>query len=227
MGSTRNSFDRPTREISSRKPWMLRRSYAWLVTTTGYITQNRVCESDPKDRLRPKAEQMCARSLEGALKRTGNVVLLHDSGGNREPTLEALPQIIDELHAKGSRFVTVHELLDLPRAAVMPQSAREPKWFITSNHAGFLLYSLFNSIVILLFYLAILSRASAWYLEIIVGYLFFCSATYGSRKASPGVHVDAVLFFGHRPAYNEERVICASINALLASSFAGLDNRRR
>ena len=149
---------------------------------------------DPKDWLRPKAEQIVRKTLEGALKRTGNVVLLHDMGGNREPTLEALPQIIDKLHAKGFRFVTVHELLDLPRAAVIPQSAREPKWFITSNHAGFLLYSLFNSIVILHRLLSLLSRASAWYLETIVGYLF-CSAAYGSRKAS-GVHVGAALFKG-------------------------------
>jgi hypothetical protein len=69
--------------------------------------------------------------------------------------VEALPQIIDELHGKGFRFVTVHELLNLPRAAVMPQIAHEQKWLITSNQAGFFLYSLFNSIVLLLFYLGL------------------------------------------------------------------------
>jgi cellulose synthase/poly-beta-1,6-N-acetylglucosamine synthase-like glycosyltransferase/peptidoglycan/xylan/chitin deacetylase (PgdA/CDA1 family)/spore germination protein YaaH len=187
-----------------------------LAGSLGYITIG--MRIDPKDWLRPKAEQIVRETLEGALKRTGNVVLLHDSGGNREPTLEALPQIIDELHAKGFRFVTVHELLDLPRAAVMPQSAREPKWFITSNHAGFLLYSLFNSIVILLFYLGLLlgTLRLLW----VTSFALLHTGRVKRRQASTWMPPSFSVII---PAYNEERVICASINALLASSLPDFD----
>lgn len=42
----------------------------------------------------------------------GSIILMHDGGdARREKTIEALPEIIDELRADGYRFVTVSELL--------------------------------------------------------------------------------------------------------------------
>lgn len=41
----------------------------------------------------------------------GGVVLLHDGGGDRSTTIEALPKIITELKKRGYDFVTVPELL--------------------------------------------------------------------------------------------------------------------
>ena len=41
----------------------------------------------------------------------GAIVLLHDAGGNREQTVQALPQIIGRLRAAGYRLVTVPQLL--------------------------------------------------------------------------------------------------------------------
>jgi peptidoglycan-N-acetylglucosamine deacetylase len=43
----------------------------------------------------------------------GGIVLMHDGGGDRRRTVEALPQIISGLKAKGYRFVTVPELLNV------------------------------------------------------------------------------------------------------------------
>jgi peptidoglycan/xylan/chitin deacetylase (PgdA/CDA1 family) len=43
----------------------------------------------------------------------GGIVLMHDGGGTRYATVEALPEIIDQLKEKGYRFVTVNELLHL------------------------------------------------------------------------------------------------------------------
>jgi cellulose synthase/poly-beta-1,6-N-acetylglucosamine synthase-like glycosyltransferase/peptidoglycan/xylan/chitin deacetylase (PgdA/CDA1 family)/spore germination protein YaaH len=50
----------------------------------------------------------------------GNVVLLHSAGGDRSATVAALPQIIRRLRAEGYRFVTVSQLLGVPRDVVMP-----------------------------------------------------------------------------------------------------------
>ena len=47
-------------------------------------------------------------------------MLMHDAGGNRQATLDTLPEIIDQLHAKGFRFVTTHELVGKPRNEIMP-----------------------------------------------------------------------------------------------------------
>ena len=49
------------------------------------------------------------------------MVLLHDAGGVRTPTMAALPEIIDTLRAEGFEFVTIHELLGLKRDEVMPR----------------------------------------------------------------------------------------------------------
>ena len=84
----------------------------------GYITIGQ--RIDPLDWGRPGADEIVSRTIEYASARQGNVVLLHDGGGDRTQTIEALPRIIDELRAKGFRFVTIHELLGLKRADLMP-----------------------------------------------------------------------------------------------------------
>src|SRR5437762_967704 len=51
----------------------------------------------------------------------GQVVLLHDSGGEREATVEALPTLIHELRDRGFKFVAVSDLGGWTRDQVMPQ----------------------------------------------------------------------------------------------------------
>lgn len=51
----------------------------------------------------------------------GGIILLHDGGGNRNNTVQALPLIIPRLQQKGYKFVTVPQLLAMryvPTAAV-------------------------------------------------------------------------------------------------------------
>ncbi|MBW4447706.1 MAG: polysaccharide deacetylase family protein [Spirirestis rafaelensis WJT71-NPBG6] len=43
----------------------------------------------------------------------GGIVLLHDGGGNRSRTVQALPQIISHFKKQGYSFVTVPELLEM------------------------------------------------------------------------------------------------------------------
>jgi peptidoglycan-N-acetylglucosamine deacetylase len=43
----------------------------------------------------------------------GGIVLMHDGGGNRSRTVQALPEIINNLRKQGYRFVTIPELLEL------------------------------------------------------------------------------------------------------------------
>ena len=43
----------------------------------------------------------------------GGIVLMHDGGGNRSATIEALPQIIAQLKQLGYSFVTVPQLLEM------------------------------------------------------------------------------------------------------------------
>lgn len=69
---------------------------------------------DPKDFLQPPAAAIARTVLSQAS--TGAIVLLHDGGGNRQQTVEALSAIIPKLKQQGYRFVTVPQLLQMQAA---------------------------------------------------------------------------------------------------------------
>src|SRR5262249_49716273 len=51
----------------------------------------------------------------------GNVILLHDGGGDRSATVKALPRIIEGLRSRGFEIVSVGDLLGMTRGEVMPE----------------------------------------------------------------------------------------------------------
>lgn len=55
-----------------------------------------------------------------ALKDRGNIILLHDAGGDRSATVKALPRIIEYLQKDGYTFTTVADLLGKKRDDLMP-----------------------------------------------------------------------------------------------------------
>ena len=64
---------------------------------------------DTNDYLRPGARVIVHRALAGA--RPGAIILLHDAGGDRMQTIQALPQIIKALRKRGYRLVTIPQLI--------------------------------------------------------------------------------------------------------------------
>ena len=63
---------------------------------------------DPGDWMRPPSRFIVQRVV-GAT-RPGVTILLHDGGGDRAQTINALPEIIRQLRAQGYTFVTLDEL---------------------------------------------------------------------------------------------------------------------
>jgi peptidoglycan/xylan/chitin deacetylase (PgdA/CDA1 family) len=64
---------------------------------------------DTGDYAQPGVAEIVQRALEGA--RPGAIILMHDAGGTRTQTVEALPAIIRGIRARGLRLVTVPRLL--------------------------------------------------------------------------------------------------------------------
>lgn len=58
----------------------------------------------------------------------GQILLLHDGGGDRAATVEALDQIIPLLQAKGMQFVGLGESLGADRDAVNPPTSTAQRW---------------------------------------------------------------------------------------------------
>ena len=67
---------------------------------------------DPADYTQPGTQTIVDRVL--AEVRPGSIIVSHDTGGPREQTLAAYPQIIAALRSRGYRFVTVPQLLGFP-----------------------------------------------------------------------------------------------------------------
>jgi len=63
---------------------------------------------DPGDWKRPPARFIVQRVVAAA--RPGAIILLHDGGGDRKQTIDALPAIIGQLKAQGYTFVTLDEM---------------------------------------------------------------------------------------------------------------------
>ena len=64
----------------------------------------------PADRAHGDASRGCE----------GSIILLHDGGGDRSATIDALPVLIEALRARGYEIVPVSELVGKTRAEVMP-----------------------------------------------------------------------------------------------------------
>ncbi len=80
------------------------------------------------------ADTIVQRVLAQTETNDGNIILLHDGGGDRSHTVAALPQIIEGLRAKGYEFVSVSDLLGQTRAQVMP-SLTYREWLLVRADA--------------------------------------------------------------------------------------------
>lgn len=74
-----------------------------------YVSSEIGWNIDTRDWTRPGAEAVY-HALLGA--QPGNVVLMHDGGGDRSQTVAALRDALPELTAQGFRFITIDELLE-------------------------------------------------------------------------------------------------------------------
>lgn len=151
----------------------------------------------------------------------GQIVLLHDGGGDRSTTIEALPKIIRELKNKGDKFVTVSELAGLTRDQAMPPVPQDKTFLIDADSAFFYLVSLAGWLMKWLFITGIalgLGRV------VIIGSLAF--AQYVRSRIREEEHfgesfqplVSVVV-----PAFNEAKVINRTIEALLASDYPNFE----
>lgn len=167
---------------------------------------------DPDDWERPGVDQIVKRTVAQAERGEGNVILLHDSGGNRSQTVLAIPKIVEALRARGFQFVSVSELLGRTRDQIMPPIPPESVWQTWLDRAAF---SVLNWSVTLIHWLFLLGIILGTLRLMLIGILALYQRWSRRNKVfdpafSPSVAVVV-------PAYNEEKVILRTIASLLAS----------
>ena len=191
-----------------------------IAQTLGYTTVG--LRVDPDDWQGPSADLIVQRIMDRMAdtnpETRGQIVLLHDAGGDRSHTVAALPRIIDGLRAKGLEIVPVSELAGWTLNQVMPPVPPEDRSAVV-NWYVFITASWLQAVMHWLFMLAIglgLARLVA-----------LCGLAIWSRyksvpppplAASDGVAVSVLI-----PAYNEAKVIAGSVARILDSRHANLE----
>ncbi|MBI1213857.1 MAG: glycosyltransferase [Alphaproteobacteria bacterium] len=186
----------------------------------GYVTVG--LRVDPDDWQQPSASDIISRTLAQVTnpnpEERGQIVLLHDAGGDRSQTVAALPALIDTLRAKGFSIVPVSELAGLSRDQAMPPLP--PGAFeVVAARPIFL-------------FLGWLGHTLHWLVLATIGLgfarlIFLCglalrNAYIESRRRVPAFEIQplvSVLI----PAFNEANVIGFSIDRILASSYPNLE----
>ena len=173
---------------------------------------------DPGDWTRPGVQAIIDRTVAGveasSEERSGNVVLLHDAGGDRSQTVAALPVLIDRLRAAGYRFVPVSTLAGLPREMVMPTIS-------ASDHAAarwdLLLFTTLGDITVGLRWLFGIAITLGIGRAVTLSALALRQARAESRTVFPAIdpakQVTVLI-----PAFNEERVIERAVARVLDST---------
>jgi spore germination protein YaaH/peptidoglycan/xylan/chitin deacetylase (PgdA/CDA1 family)/GT2 family glycosyltransferase len=179
---------------------------------------------DTDDWKKPPAEMIIQRAITRLADTNpetgGQVVLLHDSGGDRRNTVEALPTLIDQLRAHGYRLVTLGEL-----AGMTPEQANPPtqrQWLeLTLDRLGFGIFREINLALETLFISAIaLGLLRLIFLALLALVHRFRE---GGRKPADLDPEQGPLVSVLIPCFNEEKVIAASVARILESRWTRLE----
>jgi len=180
----------------------------------GYIT---IGESiDPNDWQAPKPDELYKRVM--ADINDGNVILFHDAGGNRDSTVEELPVIIETLLKQGYTFKTSSQMMGKSRDQVMPAIVKADNRYALFNQVTIGTFNNLKGIITVLFILALAFGTVRLVSFIILSKLQKRKALKSYENAVYGEGVSVVI-----AAYNEEAVICKTVESVLNSSFEDLE----
>ncbi|MDD5262795.1 MAG: glycosyltransferase [Methylacidiphilales bacterium] len=197
---------KPSR-VSELRPLLLAQELGYIILAQ---------EIDPRDYEKPGVHEILKRVQEQ--RPLGNVLLMHDGGGNRQQTVEALPQVIQYLRERGDHIVSASELLDIPRDELMPPAPAENSsldqmasgWgFFSIRYLEECLWALmiFGTLLVLIRTVTVVILASRQKLD--------QSADWLDSPFHPPVSVVIA-------AYNEAKVIKNTIRSILENSYPGL-----
>lgn len=151
----------------------------------------------------------------------GNIILMHDSGGDRSATIEALPKLIHELRDRGYEFATIAELADMTPEQAMPPVPEDKSFYAKADAYVFYGVSVAGWAMRWLFLLGIILGLGRM---AVIGILAIAQYIRSRRR-------EKVRFGGQFqplvsvivPAFNEAKVIVRTIASLLASDYPNFE----
>lgn len=146
----------------------------------------------------------------------GNIVLLHDGGGNRSATLDALPLLIERFQKAGYTFTTIANLRGVTRDVVCPPVRANDRLLVGIDYWVFEMTYWLQRVLATLFTLSVILGVTR---QITLGNLALVQYRRERKR-------ETLLSFDYRigvsvviAAYNEEMVINRTIQTVLNSTY--------
>lgn len=179
------------------------------ISDLGYFEVN--IGADSLDWQKPDSDKLAKKVIDSVIKDRHQIILFHDSGGDRSETVKALPQIIEKLKKNGYEFSTISEATGLGKDIIMPKT-KESRINKLDN-LGYLLLNWLEIIIKSFFLVGIIIGLVRFILIII-----FAAKGWLTRRQKfdnsflPWVSIVV-------PAYNEAKVIKKTIDSLLKTDY--------
>jgi cellulose synthase/poly-beta-1,6-N-acetylglucosamine synthase-like glycosyltransferase/peptidoglycan/xylan/chitin deacetylase (PgdA/CDA1 family)/spore germination protein YaaH len=187
-----------------------------ITQSLGYLTIGD--KIDPNDWQRPSAEEITASVMRQL--GDGNIILLHDGGGDRSQTVRAIPMIVEGLRSRGYEIVPVSELLGKTRDEVMPPLKGADRFWAKIDFVGFLLGNFVNTLIVVVFFVGdILMTGRLLGVGVLAIFDRFRRRRQGQAGEAAGYRPDVAVLI---PAYNEEKVIERTVRSVLDSNYPNL-----
>jgi cellulose synthase/poly-beta-1,6-N-acetylglucosamine synthase-like glycosyltransferase/peptidoglycan/xylan/chitin deacetylase (PgdA/CDA1 family)/spore germination protein YaaH len=198
---------------------------AYRVQQMGYIiVGNKIDTDDWNERPRKTPQQITdsvmaqlnLMKLPNKTQFQGSIILMHDGGGNRAPTVAALPVLIDALRARGYTIVPVSALMGKTTAEVMPKITAMQYWRARADSVAFSILALFGHFVVMVFFVGDVLMSARL---ILIGILAIIDRLRPVKEPTPGFAPRVAVLV---PAYNEETVIVRTVRSVLNSDYPNL-----
>lgn len=168
---------------------------------------------DTEDWSRPGVGVIIERVRDGRVE-GGNVVLMHDAGGNREQTVEALPEVIEYLRNRGDEIVLISDLIGKTRDDVMPlATSRGQLYYRLVSGTGF---RIFHTVETFVWALLLVATGLVLIRTLLLIWLAwrFRGLPAWSHDIRPGLTVLIA-------AFNEAKVIAETVRTVLDTDYPG------
>ncbi|HUB52300.1 MAG TPA: glycosyltransferase [Terracidiphilus sp.] len=146
----------------------------------------------------------------------GSIILMHDGGGNRQVTVNALGPLIDALRAHGYKIVPISALMGKTTADVMPPLSFWQRMRAIPDSIAFSVLDIIGGFIVTVFFIGDILMSARL---IMVGLFAIIDRLLPHRQPSTSFNPRVAVLI---PAYNEETVIVRTIRSVLNSDYKNL-----
>ncbi|HTM46324.1 MAG TPA: glycosyltransferase [Polyangiaceae bacterium] len=172
---------------------------------------------DPDDWDAHDTGDLVKRVVDGVASGRGQIVVMHDGGGDRSRTVAAVRLIVPQLRARGYEFVALDQLLNLKRSEL--EGPVPPRDRLLSEGDALMAFVRgwgWTVMAVLFFFCTVLSILRILFL----GALTLKNLKVRAPDPPPGWQPLVTVLV---PAFNEGKIIATTLRSLLASEYKNLE----